>query len=178
MQFVYKHSLLKIIIGNCNNSNPHRGPMLDPTLSISLCLPSFSVSPFPPCSTPHHLPKGRITVNCSEFAPICSTMYLWNSANSTITCSKLNSIYLPIIRVSAADFVSALLKFISSTRWGPVSPGAIPADPKKKKGVQQGHPPFWAPGAEAPKLKNKMAASYLNSKIRCRWKMFCVSAFA
>ena len=105
MQFVYKCSLLKIIIGNCNNSNPHRGPVLDPH-SKQLSLPPLSLPVQPPTTS------QRCTVNCSECAPICSAMSLWKSANSTIACSKLNSVYLPIIQVSAADFVSTLLMFI------------------------------------------------------------------
>ena len=110
MQFVYKCLLLKII-GNCNNSNPHRGPVLDPhskqlSLSLSLSLPPPSLPVQPPTTS------QRCTVNCSECAPICSAMSLWKSANSTIACCKLNSVYLPIIQVSAADFVSTLLTFI------------------------------------------------------------------
>ena len=71
MLHVYKCSLLKIIIGNCNTSKPHRGPLLDSTLSSALSL-SLSLS----LSLAHtHTHKGR----CSECFSECTP--LWKSPN-------------------------------------------------------------------------------------------------
>ena len=46
----------------------------------------------------------------------------------------------------------------SSNWWLLARPRAKPPGPKLKKGMQMSTPHFWAPGAWAPKVKNKMAS--------------------
>jgi hypothetical protein len=99
VQLIYRCSLLKRFIGNCNTSKPHRGPLLDPTLSSSL---SHSLNPLslplqPPMTT-QKVDALRTTVNVRLFAVPCLF------ENRQIL---LNSVCLPII--SAADFVCTLL---------------------------------------------------------------------